>query len=836
MFSLKELNYIDNLISKYSILEIKKQFLKENINQFMVDDEIKYLLDCAMLLVTSSKNNNINRVLKVATIIPQLTEQEKYILACRALLSKLKNYPTIEVIQNGATNYYGAKIPVMDRIREMYEREANSISVADKKYYVSDVQANLYNIYKENKNVSISAPTSIGKSFLFTRLMINELLTINKCLVYIVPTRALINQIINDVVEEMKNLNVINRFFVTSSSDTLKIDKEKKGIFVLTQERFYQLCNLGDVEIGTLIVDEAQNIMDASRGILLEYSIKYAKKIWDNLKIIFISPFVDNPELLLNKFSLEECSKGYCERKTTVRQNLIKLEREPRGFRVRFADSIVKERLQITRSIGVVDTIVNAYEKFNNGNNSIIYCNRPQTAIDVCTEILNREIFPVTKDEDLLNFAEFIEQFINKNYMLVDFVKHGIAFHYGALPAFIRLGIEELAEKGKFKILACTSTLLQGVNIPAQNIYIYNPKKNTDYLSNLEFWNLAGRAGRMSYDLDGNVILIDNENWENINQYDKKETRLKCATELSKEKSIVLKNIVEQGCYYENKVLDKETAIFLESGLIFDNISKSNNNVQLEGLRDDERKCVFEKINQVVENFEPPQELLIKLMGVQYQNIDNLWKYFREHDKCIEQYIIPHPLSKKDICIEKNVKEFDEQFKNMLEIVNEYIANDTLFHTEGMKKRLLAISKSWIRETPLRKIIFYNFERKVDKNAITKKVSKETRYINDNIRYHLVQSLYAYQEILKEYLKSTKREELIEKLVNLPMYLEIGACKDSTVELISLGLARELAIELVKYCKIDESNVIESLRYVQVENIPNRYAQKRIKEFIVNYC
>ena len=147
MFSIKELRCIDDLILKYSILEIRKQFLKEDINSFLIDNELKYLLDCAMLLITSQKNKNIDRVLKIATIIPQLTEQEKYILACRALLSKLKNYPTIDVIQKGATNYFDSKIPVLDRIREMYEKEANSITVAGNKYYVSDIQANLYEIY-----------------------------------------------------------------------------------------------------------------------------------------------------------------------------------------------------------------------------------------------------------------------------------------------------------------------------------------------------------------------------------------------------------------------------------------------------------------------------------------------------------------------------------------------------------------------------------------------------------------------------------------------------------------------------------------------------------------
>lgn len=835
MLSLQKLAYIDQLITNYSILEIRKQFCKEDISELIVNSEMKIMVDTAMVLVESTKAKNRNRVLKIATIIPQITIEEKYIFACRALLSKIKNYPTIKVIENDASKYYWEKTPVMERIREIYEKDSNSICVAGERYSISDIQANLYQMYEDYENISVSAPTSIGKSFLFTRLMINELIVNDKSLVYVVPTRALINQILTDTVEELKKLNLLEKYFVTSSSDTQKIDKHKKGIFVLTQERFYQLCNLGDIEIGMLIIDEAQNIMDESRGVLLEYSIKYAKRVWENIKLIFISPFVENPEILLEKFNIQKKSKGYCEEKTTVRQNIIKLEMEPRGYRVRFENEVIKNQLPIVRSNGTVSTIVSAYEKFNNGNNSIIYCNKPQMAINVCTEIMERGLLEKTEDEELLNFAEFIEQFINRYYLLAKFVRYGMAFHYGSLPAFIRIGIEELAAKGKFKILACTPTLLQGINIPAQNIYIYNPKKNNDLLSNLDFWNLAGRAGRMSYDLDGNVILIDNKGWDDIDEFDKKETFIKCATELDFEKSKIFSNIVENETYIPNKEMKKEMVVYLESGLIFDRISKSSNNVILEGLSDKQKQTVFDKISDVVENFEPPKELLIKLLGVPHKNIENLWTFFRKNDEKIEEYIIGHPMAKKTYIRNAN-KEFDILYDNMLTIINEYLMDGELYPTEPSKRRLSAISRIWMREIPLNQIIFYRFKQIKDEKAITKKVSDETKYINDNVRFRLVQSIYAYQEILKEYLKVSQKEQLIEKLVNIPMYLEIGACKDSTVELISMGLARELAVELVKCCNIDEKDIRNSLKHVNLELIPNQYAKKRIKEFIVNFA
>nr|WP_312576964.1 hypothetical protein [Sedimentibacter sp.] len=51
-----------------------------------------------------------------------------------------------------------------------------------------------------------------------------------------------------------------------------------------------------------------------------------------------------------------------------------------------------------------------------------------------------------------------------------------------------------------------------------------------------------------------------------------------------------------------------------------------------------------------------------------------------------------------------------------------------------------------------------------------------------------------------------------------------------------MGLARELAIELVKKCRMDENDIKKSLKHADISLINNKYAQKRIKEFISKFC
>lgn len=819
MITKKDLDTIDGLIKKYSILEIKKSFIKQDVSIEIKNAEIEILIKYAMILSNSNKVSNKNRILKIATIIPQISTKEEYILSCRILLSKLKNYPMISILDNNSNN--NCNLNVFLQLKDIYQRENNTIYIDNENTaLMSDAQFNIYQIYENYRNLSISAPTSMGKSYLFVRLMIKELIKTKKCIVYVVPTRALINEVVWDV---RKCLNAIenHNFFITSSSDTSNIPEGSVGIFVLTQERLYQLCNSKDLNIGTIIIDEAQSIMDSKRGILLEYSVRYAKHIWCNVRIIFISPFVENPEVLLEKFSANENSKSYNERQITVRKNIIKLKKAPRGYNSYYDDELVADLRHIKRSGNIPCKILDVYQNFNNGENSIIYCNKPSMCINVCEEIINRKIFEITTDQELLDLADFIEKYIHKKYSLTKYIRYGIVFHYSSLPGFIRVAIEEQAKKGKFKLVVCTPTLLQGVNIPIQNIYILNPLKNNEDLSDLDFWNLIGRAGRLSYDMSGNVILIDSDNWEDINKYDKKKIYISCATQLDEKKSKVTRDNI-----LKDKPITDEEDIYIEGAMLFDSVYRKRHNIQFQGISNEDENEINSKIELVVKEFIPNKDLLVKLLGIRYKQIENLWIYFESIDTQIESMIIPHPLN-------EDSEVFHNKYKKVINIVNEHFFNYD--YSDKQVQRLMYISLSWIREKPLREIIFYKFNSS-NEVEISNQVKAQIDEVNNTIRYKLVQGFYAFQEVLKEYLIATNREQLVEKLVNISMFLEFGACKDITVELIAIGISREIAIDIEKgFSKvIDIKDVKTSLKKIDITKIESRYVQNKISEIIQN--
>ena len=56
----------------------------------------------------------------------------------------------------------------------------------------------------------------------------------------------------------------------------------------------------------------------------------------------------------------------------------------------------------------------------------------------------------------------------------------------------------------------CTSTLIEGVNLPADNLFITNYRSGRPKMTSVEFRNLIGRVGRIKFNLYGNVFFISN--------------------------------------------------------------------------------------------------------------------------------------------------------------------------------------------------------------------------------------------------------------------------------------------------------------------------------------
>lgn len=85
--------------------------------------------------------------------------------------------------------------------------------------------------------------------------------------------------------------------------------------------------------------------------------------------------------------------------------------------------------------------------------------------------------------------------------------ERGIAIHHGRLPRSLGQLFVHLFNENQIKVLICTSTLIEGVNTSAANVFIYDKKINRSDFDFFSFANIRGRVGRMMRHFVGNAFL-----------------------------------------------------------------------------------------------------------------------------------------------------------------------------------------------------------------------------------------------------------------------------------------------------------------------------------------
>ena len=417
-----------------------------------------------------------------------------------SVLTSVSNFRGVSL---KAADYVSADL--LDRIFTQVSKEYLRIPEAENEYFFR-AQKEIYEKFNE-PYFSYSAPTSLGKSYIMRTFIREQIAKGKQCnFAIIVPTKALINETTEKLTEvlgpELKEKN----YRIVTSAGAMALEEEHNFIFAMTPERLlYLLILMKDIPIEYLFIDEAHKISKKDGRSAFYY------KVVDMLSqrstpphIIFASPNIPNPEVYLQLIPDVANRENHKIATKFSPVNQEKFLIDFKCFELHYYNEATQKLTKycsFPEDKGLLDFV----HELGEGARSIVYSNSKDNVVEYALQYAT-QLQPL-HDSDLDVLAQDIRQDVHGDYYLADIVEKGVAYHMGYLPSTIRARIESLYKDGKIHTLFCTSTLLEGVNLPADNLFITSHKNGGD-MSPVDFRNLMGRVGRIEFNLYGNVFLV----------------------------------------------------------------------------------------------------------------------------------------------------------------------------------------------------------------------------------------------------------------------------------------------------------------------------------------
>lgn len=167
------------------------------------------------------------------------------------------------------------------------------------------------------------------------------------------------------------------------------------------------------------------------------------------------------------------------------------------------------------------------------------------------------------------------------------FLKHGVGLHHAGLLPKYRMLVEKLAQTGMLKVICGTDTLGVGVNIPIRTVVFTKLCKfdgqKTTILSNRDFHQIAGRAGRKGFDEEGRVVVQ-----APAHVIENKRLELKAKADPKKAKKIVKLKPPERGYVHwtedtfrklvNGKPEPLQSRFYVSHGMLLNVLSRPNGN------------------------------------------------------------------------------------------------------------------------------------------------------------------------------------------------------------------------------------------------------------------
>ena len=408
---------------------------------------------------------------------------------------------------------------------------------------LNEVQQECFDLlFKSDERALITSPTGSGKTLLFElgiariikqnyNLSSNSYKNKNFKIIYIAPIKSLCQEKTFEwKIKYSKSPLELTVIECTSDSEYLNISLlNNSNIILTTPEKFDVLTRKWKEisnfisNISLLLIDEIHLLNEENRGATLEAIIARIKLLknmenfkqtnLEKIRIIAVSATIPNISEVAEFLEIkeEEKTKNKGLKIFGEEYRPVKVERIVIGYkRNKNQNEFVFEKYLDYRVSGII-------EKYSEGKPTLIFCQTQKGTINSAKQLVNDyqegKLLSMKLDISTKKILNDISTSIN-NKQLSNFVKFGIAFHNAGLSLNDRQIIEENFKINAIKIICTTSTLSQGVNLPARLVIIKSTNcykgHNIGYseYTKIEIDQMCGRAGRPQYDHKGIAVIM----------------------------------------------------------------------------------------------------------------------------------------------------------------------------------------------------------------------------------------------------------------------------------------------------------------------------------------
>jgi hypothetical protein len=408
--------------------------------------------------------------------------------------------------------------------------------------------------------IVVDIPTSGGKTLLAQFRMLqalNQFDTEKGWIAYVAPTRALTAQMTRRLrrdfapigirVEQLTGAVEIDTFeddLLTETANDRPFD-----VLVSTPEKLQLIIRNKKVSrpLALVVMDEAHNIEDETRRLRIELLLATIKRECPSAHFLLLMPYVEKAETLARWLAQNVHAGRAISLSTTPwrpNERIVGIywtepdDRARAGWQLRYQTLITTPHtihLDGSHTVGEpkplnvprsrlnlsLETAAMAQIMSQRGTSIAVTPNIPQVwtmARQLCRALPPFSPIP----EEIQLVQNFLKTEISPDFELVDMLARGVGVHHAGLSDEVRALIEWLAEEGKLRVLCATTTIAQGINFPVSSVFVASKYFSGAFPKEMpprDFWNLAGRAGRIYHDSVGVVGLAAGEKPAEIIEY-----------------------------------------------------------------------------------------------------------------------------------------------------------------------------------------------------------------------------------------------------------------------------------------------------------------------------